>query len=147
MSTLTDILSADLSSDLSTLTPEAIDALLAKGTSLLASVSDPAVKAGLTAVLGTLSTPAAKATLTQFATHEVRGAITLAGLKLDAAGRAAFVGEASFAQRHSMVNADDQAARQAIDSRAALVSGLESLALDVITKGSIAALPFLLAIL
>ena len=147
MTTLSDLLSSDLSADLGTLTPEAIEALLSRATTLLASVKDPATQAGLKAVLATISTPAAKATLTQFAAHEVRGAIVLAGLKLDAAGRAAFIGETSFAQRHAMVDSDDQAARQAIDARLALESSLESLALDVVVKGSIAALPFLLAIL
>ena len=147
MTALSDLLSSDLSADLDALTPEAIDALLAKGATLLANVKDPATQAGLKAVLQTLSTPAAKATLSQFATHEVRSTIVLAGLKLDAASRAAFCGEASFAQRHAVVGADDQASRQAIDERAALISGLESLALDVVVKGSIAALPFLLALL
>ena len=147
MTTLSDLLSSDLSADLGTLTPEAIEALLARATTLLASVKDPATRAGLEAALATLSTPAAKATLSQFATHEVRGAIVLAGLKLETAGRAAFIGETSFAQRHAMVDSDDQAARQAIDARLALESNLESLALDVVVKGSIAALPFLLAIL
>jgi hypothetical protein len=149
MSTLAQIVGGDISDEAVTILPEVLDAALAKGQSLLASVSDPAVKAGLQAMLNTLATPAAKTVLTQVAVHEVHAATVWAGLKLDGPGRAAFMADpgTSFEQRHAMLDADDQATRQAADDRAALVSSLESLAADVVVKGGIAALPFLLAIL
>lgn len=125
-----------------------LNAALAKAKGFVAGATDPATQAALGAVLETLSTDDARETLTQVAGHELVAFTAYVGLRQTAEARAAFLSDpaTSFAQRHAILAADDEATRQEARDHKVLVDRLEGLAIDVLTKGGAAALPFLLAI-